>query len=590
MQPFDFSASENSFFTGIARAARPGLYPRYFLGPQSYWTVAGAPGDTREALINEEGSVEVDAGAFTIEPFLWRAGRLNPWWGTASEVSLDGGDLPIPTVTRTSNGLTLAITAVAAGKGQRSTLLVRYLLSRETGSERLRLFAALRPFQVLPPWQALNRTGGVTHVRPIERHADRIDVDRYRVLAHRPLSAFGAAAFEEGDVTKFLEDGEVSPSPSVEDAFAHASAAMTWNLDVEAGHPVDVWIEVPHATQWEGSPDAALQKTRAEWRLLLGRVGIDLPDSVRDWTNSLRSNLAYVLVNMDGPVIQPGSRTYERSWIRDGAMTSAALLEIGLDEQVRDYLRWYARFVGKDGWVPCCVDTLGADPTPEHDSFGEFVWAVAEYWRFTRDEAFVREMWPPVNAVAGCMIRLRAKRMTQAYREEIRRAYFGLLPESISHEGYSAMPVHSYWDQAFALRGLRDAAMRARVVGEASSASSFAAESEALERDLRDSVKRTMAANRMDLVPASVELGDFDPTSTAVSFLLGTDDVYPGDALQCSFAKYRSDFRARAGKKTPGVGYTVYELRSATALVLLGMKPEAIEMLEALTDDQRPAA
>ena len=99
-----------------------------------------------------------------------------------------------------------------------------------------------------------------------------------------------------------------------------------------------------------------------------------------------------------------------------------------------------------------------------------------------------------------------------------------------------------------------------------------------------------MASHRMDLVPASVELGDFDPTSTAVSFLLGTDDVYPKDALQRSFAKYMDDLRARAGKKTPGVGYTAYELRSATALVLLGRKAEAIEMLATLTADQRPPA
>ena len=33
----------------------------------------------------------------------------------------------------------------------------------------------------------------------------------------------------------------------------------------------------------------------------------------------------------------------------------------------------------------------------------------------------------------------------------------GLVTESISHEGYSAKPVHSYWDDFWALRGLDDA-------------------------------------------------------------------------------------------------------------------------------------
>jgi hypothetical protein len=30
---------------------------------------------------------------------------------------------------------------------------------------------------------------------------------------------------------------------------------------------------------------------------------------------------------------------------------------------------------------------------------------------------------------------------------------YGLLPESISHEGYSAKPMHSYWDDLWALKG-----------------------------------------------------------------------------------------------------------------------------------------
>ena len=34
----------------------------------------------------------------------------------------------------------------------------------------------------------------------------------------------------------------------------------------------------------------------------------------------------------------------------------------------------------------------------------------------------------------------------------------GLLPVSVSHEGYLAQPVHSYWDDAWAVRGLRDMA------------------------------------------------------------------------------------------------------------------------------------
>ena len=60
--------------------------------------------------------------------------------------------------------------------------------------------------------------------------------------------------------------------------------------------------------------------------------------------------------------------------------------------------------------------------------------------------------------------RLRRTRMTPTYERPEMQPYFGLLPESISHEGYASHPVHSYWDDFFAVRALADAAEAARAV------------------------------------------------------------------------------------------------------------------------------
>jgi hypothetical protein len=592
VQPFEYSATINGFFSAIAARAPAGTYPRYFSGEQSYWTIVGVPGDADEALVNEEGTVEVAAGSFTIEPFVWKDGSLRTWKDATSAVSLEDGELPIPTVTRRDGDLELSVTAFASGPAGASTLYLRYRLVSKTAA-RVRLFLALRPFQVLPPWQALNRTGGATAIRRIERAARTVSIDDRRLVTLTGSSLFGAATFEEGDITEFLRRGTLPASSAVTDDFGHASAALAWDVDVKPGTPGEVWLAAPwakdSATDGKGL-GKLLEAVRDDWRARVARVPIELPGVAADWVASLRSNLAYVLINRDGAAIQPGSRTYERSWIRDGAMTSGALLELGLDAEVKSFLRWFAGYIGDDGYVPCCVDARGADPVPENDSFGEFIWAVAETWRFTRDEAFVREMWPKVSAVAAHMSRLRATRMTEEYRSEPKRAAFGLLPESISHEGYSARPVHSYWDQAFALRGFADAAVLAGVVGEPGAASRLSEERNAFARDLAESIRLTTETNRLDVVPASVELGDFDPTSTAVSFLLGTEGVYSPDALLRSFDKYVGDLRARSGVATPGVGYTAYELRSATALVLVGRKQEAIDMLATLVADQRPPA
>ena len=41
-----------------------------------------------------------------------------------------------------------------------------------------------------------------------------------------------------------------------------------------------------------------------------------------------------------------------------------------------DFLRWYTPYQYPDGKIPCVVDRRGADPVPEHDSCGEFIFLV----------------------------------------------------------------------------------------------------------------------------------------------------------------------------------------------------------------------
>jgi Amylo-alpha-1,6-glucosidase len=165
---------------------------------------------------------------------------------------------------------------------------------------------------------------------------------------------------------------------------------------------------------------------------------------------------AHILVTRSGPALQPGPRRYTRSWIRDGAMMSAALLRMGRTAEVREFLRWYAPHQRADGFVPCCIDSDGVDWLVEHDSHGQLIAAIADYHGFTGDDAFVGEMWPAID---------KAVRFIGGLLEPE-----GLLPISVSHEGYLAQPVHSYWDDFWALRGLRDAASLARLLGRAQDA------------------------------------------------------------------------------------------------------------------------
>ena len=197
-------------------------------------------------------------------------------------------------------------------------------------------------------------------------------------------------------------------------------------------------------------------------------------------------------------------------------MIGAALLRLGHPEQVRAFLEWYAPYQFPNGKVPCCVDARGADPVPENDSHGELVYAIADYFRYTSDTAFLAKMWPHVTGAVAYMDSLRAQRLTPEYSSGVKRAFHGLFPESISHEGYSAKPMHSFWDDLFGLRGYSDAAFIATVLHHANEARDFAAKRDTFRADIMAAYRASMAQHRIDFLPGSVELGDFDATSTTV--------------------------------------------------------------------------
>ena len=111
--------------------------------------------------------------------------------------------------------------------------------------------------------------------------------------------------------------------------------------------------------------------------------------------------------------------------------------------------------------------------------------------------------------------------------------------------------MHSYWDDFFAVRALADAADAAAVLGDATAAARIGALRDAMRADLRASIARAIAEHGIDFVPGSVELGDFDPTSTAIAFdPCGDDALLPPAALARTFERYwRSSRRAGAAKR-----------------------------------------
>jgi hypothetical protein len=539
--------------------------------------------------------IETGKGQFSIEPFLFTNGRLITWRDATRSVASASGYLPIKTVTWKAPGLSLDVTAFAAGAPELSVLYARYRVRNSTSARRkATLYLTARPFQVNPPWQFLNSPGGVAHIDSISwngRYEMRVNGDRIVVGTQLP-TAFGAMTFDEGNIVDLLRRGRTPPVTRVRDSFGHASGVFAYALDLapNGDSTIDIAIPLHPMSSFPAKVSDLLARATTDWQRKLNLVQIDLPPSASRITESLRANLAYILINRDGPGIQPGSRSYERSWIRDGSLTSTALLRLGHYEEVRDYINWYSKFQFDNGKVPCCVDYRGADPVPENDSHGEFIYLIAEYYRHTGDRALLERMWPHVTSAWAFMDSLRQSRRTPEYREPDKRVFYGLLPQSISHEGYSAKPMHSYWDDFFALRGFKDAAEIARILGKPE-VSRYASVRDEFRQDFYSSIQLSMSQHRIDYIPGAAELGDFDATSTTIA-LEPADELtrLPQPALNRTFDKYWENFVARRDGKISWDAYTPYEWRVVGSFIRLGQKKRAHEAVDFFFLGQRPKA
>ncbi|HET9627371.1 MAG TPA: discoidin domain-containing protein [Kofleriaceae bacterium] len=651
-------AAASAFVEQLARRAPRGSFPRGFSGEQAYWTVVGVDGGGGHAsLLSEDGAIELASGA-ALEPFVQTA-RGTTSWATAEQITqaLDDDYLPIPSVTWQTADWQLTITALALGDAAHTQLAVRYALHNRTHSAlTARLALAVRPLQVNPPRQFLNRAGGVRRIgRLAWAHGalalddspalaplappDRIAFSPLAALA-TPLAALAPAAPSASPQSASTQSASPqsassqsaspqSPSPQstppqsappqsaslqpsppqsppshsaapspLADPTGFASAALAYDLALPADGDATIVVTAPltvDAPDAPGPPAPAdpaawfadqLAAARAAWHAKLDRVGFRVPADGAPLIATLRASLAYMLITRDGAILRPGTRSYARAWIRDGAMIGEALLRLGHPDVAADFLRWYLPFQSASGKVPCCVDPHGAGPVPEHDAHGELIHLAAEIARLTGDRAALADAWPHVLAAAHYLDELRATQRTPATPATV----FGLLPPSISHEGYSAKPAYAYWDDFWALTGYRDAVWIATALGHPDDAARLAAARDQFTHDLLASLTATTAAHHIDFIPGAADLGDFDATSTTIALSpAGAQADLPAPLLTATFDRAWRDLQTRATRPTWDA-YTPYELRLVGAFVRLGQPARARALLTAYLADQRPRA
>lgn len=613
------AASPTMLYQDVAKKWPSGYYPEQSRRRQSYWTIVGLPRDSDETLIDEYGSIEARTGSPMLMPYVMTADGqfVTATDAVTLEQKLAENWLPIPTVAWRTKGTELTIEAVPGGEPGASANFVRYrMTNRSDRPQRGTFFLAIRPHQINPRWQH----GGIAPIHNVR--AQRLDDQQRMLLVDDKVvyvvldspSGFGAADFStsNGDIVRFLAKGAIPETPSAEDDDGLASAAFSFEYDLQPGSSRATVIAVPlHdnaqqvASILQGeSPsltnpstafDRLKEKQLEQWRSRLDKVTIQVGDP--EVTDTLRAQAGYILINQDGDAIQPGSRNYNRSWIRDGSLTATALMRLGLFEEVRQYIDWYSQRVpgsGPDrGLVPPILNNDGSKwrgyGEIEYDAQGQFVFTVVNYYRFTGDEEFLRNHFDRLVGVMQKTAELcdQTRRADHMPEESARDRFQGILPPSVSHEGY-ATPVHSYWDDYWALKGWMDLRDAAHKLGRPDIAQWAESEYEELATAVRSTIDATVRFKQIDFLPSSADYGDPDPTSISIGiYPCGQLGIMRPDLLANTYDRYFDEVvkRAKPGAK---FGYTPYEIRNLMSFALLGQPERAETLLNFLMLGRRP--
>lgn len=602
------SLNPNNFFQYIAQNSLNGHYPRYFLGQASYWTISGVNNDTKEALINEDGMIELEKQRFSIEPILRAGNEFFNWYNAKTTQSMGPSQNPedfsfLPTVNWSCENIAFKTEITSGGEPNKtSAIYIRYTIENlGKTKENVGLNLLLRPFQVNPYYQFLNLPGGTGKINQVEKINDQtVRVDDKFIFSEKPFSSFTAVGFDSGDLVDLIQKNKLPLNTKIEDPSGLANGFIAYEFDLKPGENQEFILKIPfHRADVQlektkiGSYPVVFNESVEFWKNKVDHIKFNLPASADKIINTYKSNLVHVLMNRDKTGIQPGSRSYERSWIRDGSLTSSALLKSGIVKEVRDFIDWYGDHLYENGKVPCVVDSRGPDPVPEHDSHGQFIYLIREYFNFTRDTAFLQSKNPQILNVVDYIESLIAERSTSDYIDgpDTLRAYYGLVPESISHEGYSAKPMHSYWDNFFILKGLKDAVDIQQILGNQANYERIKKIRDTFKENLYRSIDLAMKKEQIDYIPGCVELGDFDATSTTVALTPCNEFMnLPKPQVFNTFNKYYEYFINRRDHRIEWINYTPYENRLIGSFLILNQPERAHQLIDFFLSDQRPEA
>ncbi|WP_240006750.1 carbohydrate binding domain-containing protein [Pseudaquidulcibacter saccharophilus] len=589
IEPLEFGANYNSFLYNVAANSIRGAYPRAFYNQQEYWTLMGVDGGGNQgALISEDGAIEIGRGGFSIAPFVMDGNKLFTYQDVKVSHSLMDNYLPIPTATWFGDGFELKNTGFVSGTKESSFVHGIYELKNTSDkSKTLKLALYTRPTQVNSPKQFLATEGGYAPINSVTLNNNSALINQTKVIYSEAAKKIATSDFYEGNLIEKLNNNELPTSAYSQDKNGLAQGLMVYEITLKPGESKSISFNAPLNGQTINQTDdyAALKQTADFWRKRLSNVDIKLGGNDQDLANTIKTSIANILIMRDGVILRPGARSYARSWIRDGVMIAEELLRYGYTKEAIDYLDYFSKYQFENGKIPCCVDFRGSDPVPENDSQGEYIHLVKLVYDYTKDSEIPKKYWKNVKAAYDYM---NNQRLSERTDDKIGSDTYGLLPPSISHEGYSDKPAYSHWDNFWGLRGYEDAQTIAFAAEEYEQNDAIYYEKMQFADDIKNSIMATQKRYGFKYIAGAADRGDFDATSTTIALLLGVDRYFPREWFYATFDKYWDNFIKRRDIDKEWKDYTPYEWRVVSAFSHLGQSDRAESASNFFMNDRHP--
>jgi hypothetical protein len=299
----------------------------------------------------------------------------------------------------------------------------------------------------------------------------------------------------------------------------------------------------------------------ARWRERLAPATIlEVPEAKVQET--FEASLVQILQSryeQDGEWVQTVNKlSYHAFWLRDAAVMTHALDLVGLHDEARENLEFFARYQRPDG--------LFISRRGQLDGVGQAIWALAEHVRRADDPAFTKAALPQIDRAVTWIIRA-----SNADR-------FNLVPASDPKDN-EKVAGHLLGDQFWAVAGLESAAKMAAAQGDREREAAYAVERDVLRRRVREGIQRVSRRNGGTISPAVETADGRDWGNLWVAWparVLAARDPFVGRTL----AKARAGFREGIASYGPKrrlhsyIGFRVFQtelLRGEQERVIQGL-------------------